>query len=63
MNINAVSPECAAPGQCSDCRFEDCACECREPVDQPTELDVCHHGVGFDEECENCEEEIEAEDE
>lgn len=27
----------------------------------PDEFDVCHHGVGFDEECEDCEIEIQLE--
>lgn len=29
--------------------------------DEPSELDVCHHGVGFDEECVGCELEDEME--
>lgn len=29
----------------------------------PDGMDVCHHGVGFDEECEACELEIEADGE
>ena len=33
-----------------------------EDWEDPSELDVCHHGVGFDEECEHCEEEEESED-
>lgn len=27
---------------------------------EPDEFDICHHGVGFDEECEACDLEIEA---
>jgi len=27
--------------------------------DEPNELSACHHGVGFDEECEDCEQEME----
>lgn len=29
---------------------------------EPDGFDLCHHGVGFDEECEGCEMEIEAEE-
>lgn len=29
--------------------------------DEPGDLSVCHHGVGFDGECADCDEEIEAE--
>lgn len=28
---------------------------------EPDEFDMCHHGIGFDEECENCEDEMEEE--
>lgn len=59
MNVNTVSPECATVSCCSQCWFDDCACECHCPADEPDELNVCHHGVGFDVECEACEIEIE----
>lgn len=36
--------------------------EIDDQVEGDDEADVCHHGVGFDETCERCEEEI-AEDE
>lgn len=62
VNLNTISPECATQGWCSQCRFDDCACDCHLAPDEPDELSVCHHGVGFDEECEDCELEIEDED-
>jgi hypothetical protein len=32
-------------------------------IEQDDDPDVCHHGVGFDETCEECEHEIQEEDE
>jgi len=31
--------------------------------EEPDEFDVCHHGVGFDEDCEACDDEIDADPE
>ena len=30
---------------------------CPDYMDEPEEDDTCPHGIGFDEECEDCEEE------
>jgi hypothetical protein len=42
MNTNTISAECAH-GLCSDCNYQDCACECHleEGIDDPEW--VCPH--------------------
>ena len=71
MNISAIakrvkdrilmSPSvvCAAclHGLHSHCEIQGCYCDCQLEDDSGDDEDVCPHGIGYDQECEDCDEE------
>jgi len=49
--------ECAYPAQCPDCDMCWDHCQCGAEDETFVGDESCHHGVGFDEDCEDCDDE------
>ena len=64
-NRTILCTQCQATAEdlCDLCEHCVCTCQCPPEAEDDTPGDGCHHGVGYDEECEACDAEADEEDE